>query len=129
MSATVQENARAITATEPCRYLMCPPTYFDVRYSINPWMDVTKPVDTGVAVAQWERIRDTLRGLGHRVDEMTPVADLPDIVFAANGATVANGRVLLAKFRHDERVAETWVYRDWFHANDFTDMFQAGMFP
>jgi len=122
MSAIAQQDRRTAPVTGPRRYLMCPPTYFDVRYSINPWMDASKPVDVAVAVAQWERIRDTLRGLGHRVDEMTPAADLPDMVFAANGATVAGGRVVLAQFRHAERTAETWQHRDWFHANDFTDV-------
>ncbi len=33
-------------------YLMCRPTYFDVVYSINPWMDPAKPVDTPLAIAQ-----------------------------------------------------------------------------
>lgn len=40
----------------PRRYLMCRPTYFEVTYSINPWMDPAKPVDTDLAVAQWERL-------------------------------------------------------------------------
>lgn len=120
MRATAQPRPdRLAAATGPRRYLMCPPTYFDVRYSINPWMDVTKPVDAAVAVAQWERIRDTLRGLGRWVEEMTPAVDLPDMVFAANGATVAGGRVVLANFRHGEREPETAEHRDWFYANDF----------
>ena len=29
----------------PRHYLMCPPTYFDVSYSINPWMDPSRGVD------------------------------------------------------------------------------------
>ncbi|CAM5243363.1 hypothetical protein STENM327S_07283 [Streptomyces tendae] len=34
----------------PRHYLMCRPTYFDVTYAINPWMDPGKPVDTDLAV-------------------------------------------------------------------------------
>lgn len=26
-------------SARPRHYLMCPPTHFDVVYSINPWMD------------------------------------------------------------------------------------------
>jgi hypothetical protein len=37
----------------PRHFLMCPPAYFDVSYSINPWMDVTKPVDAALAYGQW----------------------------------------------------------------------------
>ena len=48
-------NASAAGRAEgaPRHYLMCPPIYFDVVYSINPWMDTTKPVDT--ALAAWMR--------------------------------------------------------------------------
>lgn len=109
----------------PRRYLMCPPAYFEVRYSINPWMDVTKPVDTALAVTQWERLRDVLRALGHHVSEMTPVQGLPDMVFTANGAIVVDGRVLLANFRYGERARETSAHHGWFRANGFTDIYPA----
>jgi N-dimethylarginine dimethylaminohydrolase len=100
-------------------YLMCPPTYFSVSYSINPWMDVTKPVDRAAAVAQWERLRDIYTELGHEVSVLDPVDGLPDMVFTAIGATVVDGRVLLAKFRYQERAAETRSHRDWFRAHGY----------
>ena len=43
---------------------------------------------------------------GHRVDVVDPVPGLPDMVYAANGATVVGGTVLGARFRHPERAAE-----------------------
>ena len=73
-------------------YLMCPPTYFTVDYSINPWMDPRVPVDTARAVRQWERLRQTYRLLGHTIHLIDPVPGLPDMVFAANGGTVIGGR-------------------------------------
>jgi N-dimethylarginine dimethylaminohydrolase len=96
------------------RYLMCPPTHFDVTYSINPWMNPGKPVDQPIAVAQWQRIHDQLVELGHTVDLIPPVPGLPDMVFAANGATVWGDRALVARFRHAERDAESAAYLDWF---------------
>jgi N-dimethylarginine dimethylaminohydrolase len=96
------------------RYLMCPPTYFDVVYSINPWMDPSKPVDARLAVLQWQRIHDLYVELGHTVELIPPVPGLPDMVFAANGATVLDGRALVARFVHDERTAEAPAYLDWF---------------
>ena len=64
--------ATAIAGAMPIRrrYLMCPPTYFAVRYSINPWMHPAQPVDALVATAQWQQLHDALVGLGHRVDLM-----------------------------------------------------------
>jgi N-dimethylarginine dimethylaminohydrolase len=101
------------------RYLMCPPTHFDVVYSINPWMDPVKPVDQRLAILQWQRIRDLYLELGHEVELIEPLPGLPDMVFAANGATVVDGRVLVARFRHDERAGEAPAYLDWFGAQGF----------
>ena len=84
-------------------YLMCPPTYFDVTYSINPWMDPSGQVDRALAVRQWSGLVDAYRSTGHRVDLLEPLADLPDMVYAANGATVVDGHTLPARFANPER--------------------------
>jgi N-dimethylarginine dimethylaminohydrolase len=99
---------------------MCPPAHFGVTYSINPWMDPTKPVDLHLALAQWEDLRDRYRALGHTVETLEPHPDLPDMVFAANGATVVDGRVLGARFAHPQRAAEAAVHRGWFRDRGFT---------
>jgi hypothetical protein len=83
----------------PRRYLMCRPTYFAVTYRINPWMDPTAPYDNALAVAQWENLRQTYLDLGHTVELIEPLPGLPDMVFAANGATVVDGKVLAVQFR------------------------------
>ncbi|MFF3762612.1 dimethylargininase [Streptomyces sp. NPDC001922] len=105
----------------PRRYLMCPPTHFKVTYSINPWMDPTKPVDLALALAQWEDLRDRYRTLGHTVEVLEPRPDLPDMVFAANGATVVDGRVLGARFAHPERTGEAAVHREWFRSHGWDE--------
>lgn len=101
------------------RYLMCEPRHFAVEYAINPWMDPTVPVDRDLAVRQWRSLADTYRRLGHRVDEIDPIDGLPDMVFAANGATVARGRVYGAKFKYAERAPEGPAYLEWFKAAGF----------
>jgi N-dimethylarginine dimethylaminohydrolase len=97
----------------PRRYLMCRPTYFAVDYVINPWMDPSVPVDTELAVRQWTNLRDTYVRLGHQVDEIEPIPGLPDMVFAANGATVLDGIAYGAQFRYPERAAEAPAYLHW----------------
>jgi N-dimethylarginine dimethylaminohydrolase len=106
-------------------YLMARPTYFDVQYSINPWMDPDKPVSPERAIAQWEWLRDLYLELGHRVSELDPVPGMPDMVFTANGATVVNGDVLVARFRHPERRGESAAYLDWFRARGYPRVRQA----
>jgi N-dimethylarginine dimethylaminohydrolase len=101
---------------------MCPPAHFEVTYSINPWMDPAKPVDLPLALAQWEELRDRYRTLGHTVEELEPRAGLPDMVFAANGATVVDGRVLGARFAHPQRAEEARLHRAWFRARGCTEL-------
>ncbi len=100
-------------------YLMCPPTHFAVTYAINPWMRPGVPVDAALAVRQWEALLAVYRELGHRVDLLAPVLGLPDMVYAANGATVVDGVVLCSRFRHAERAGEAAAHRRWFRAAGF----------
>ncbi len=101
------------------RYLMCPPVHFAVTYAINPWMRPGVAVDVERALAQWDTLRRTYLDLGHRVDLLDPVAGLPDMVYAANGATVVDGVVYGARFRHAERAPEAAAHRSWFRAAGF----------
>jgi N-dimethylarginine dimethylaminohydrolase len=98
-------------------YLMCSPVHFDVRYAINPWMDVDVPVDRDRALRQWQQLVDTYRSLGHRVDLLQPRPDLPDMVFAANGATVVGGTVLGARFATAQRAPEAAHHLCWHREN------------
>ncbi|MEV0722184.1 dimethylargininase [Micromonospora purpureochromogenes] len=97
-------------------YLMCSPEHFAVEYAINPWMDVTTAVDAELAVKQWDRLRETLVGLGHDVHLLTPEAGLPDMVFAANGAFVVDGTVYGAQFKHEQRAAEAAAHRAFYES-------------
>ena len=101
------------------RYLMCRPTHFAVTYRINPWMDPTAPYDNALAIAQWETLHRTFLELGHQVDLIEPLPGLPDMVFAANGATVVDGKVLGVQFRDPERADEAPAYKSWFENNGF----------
>lgn len=92
---------------------MCPPTYFDVAYRINPWMHPGAPVDRRRAMRQWNRLRRAYLAAGHTVDLIEPIAGLPDMVFAANGAFVIDGRAVSARFRFPERRPEAPVYARW----------------
>ncbi|MET7875423.1 dimethylargininase [Micromonospora profundi] len=95
-------------------YLMCSPEHFAVEYAINPWMDVTTPVDSELAVKQWDRLRETLVGLGHEVHVLTAEPGLPDMVYAANGAFMVDGSVYGARFKHEQRAAEAAAHHAFY---------------
>src|SRR3954467_13496512 len=95
-------------------YLMCPPAHFAVAYAINPWMDTTVPVDAALALKQWQLLRETLVRLGHTVHVLPPVAGLPDMVFAANGAFSVDGVVYGARFRFPQRTDEAVAHQAFY---------------
>jgi N-dimethylarginine dimethylaminohydrolase len=108
---------------------MCPPEHFAVEYVINPWMDISAPVDPVLALHQWQLLHDTLTGLGHAVHVLSPEPGLPDMVYAANGAFSVDGTVYGARFKHPQRSAEAiahqgfyttgqWKFQDPMHVNE-----------
>jgi len=101
------------------RYLMCEPVHYTVSYEINPWMDKTRYTDADLAVRQWRTLRDTYLDLGHTVETIDPIPGLPDMVYAANGATVVDGVVYSAAFRYPERQPEGPAYQKWFADRGF----------
>jgi N-dimethylarginine dimethylaminohydrolase len=84
----------------PRTVLMCRPDHFTVSYKINPWMDPAEPTDTAKAVAQWQVLYDTYVGLGHDVHLIDPIDGLPDMVYAANGGFVVDGKAYGALFTY-----------------------------
>lgn len=114
LSVTLQRMARNRT------YLMCPPEHFEVVYAINPWMDTSTPVDTELAVKQWEQLRETLTGLGHTVHVLVPQVGLPDMVYAANGACTVDGTAYGARFKHPQRTPEAAAHGAFFESRDWT---------
>jgi N-dimethylarginine dimethylaminohydrolase len=109
----------------PRSYLMCPPEFFAVNYAINPWMRPDLPVDPGLAMRQWTGLRAAYAALGHSVSLIEPHPGLPDMVFAANGATVIDAAVLGVRFRYPERAAEADAYLSWFRSHGYTAVHEA----
>jgi N-dimethylarginine dimethylaminohydrolase len=106
-------------STHARTYLMCPPDFFTVEYAINPWMNPENPVDLALAKRQWEQLRATYLSLGHEVRTIDAEPGLPDMVFAANGATVIGGSVLGSVFKHPERHPEGAAYTNWFRRSGY----------
>ena len=93
------------------RFVMCRPTHFDVRYVINPWMNLDTHVDNVEALRQWHGLKARIEALGHHVDVIDPPEDHPDLVFIANSGVVIGDIALGSRFHHPERRLEAAVYR------------------
>jgi N-dimethylarginine dimethylaminohydrolase len=111
-----------IVRTEPRHrtYLMCPPEHYTVEYAINPWMDPTRPVDTELAIKQWQGLHEALLSFGHTVHVLEPGVGLPDMVYAANGAFTVDGLAYGARFRFPQRAAEAALHRAFYEADPAT---------
>src|ERR1700722_7342810 len=114
------------------RILMCPPTYYGIEYEINPWMSRSRGSSPDKARTQWQKLHQTLLGLGVTVELMTPQQGLPDLVFTANAGLVFGQRFFSARFRHEVRARESPHFDAWFAAHGFAvehlpeDMFHEG---
>jgi N-dimethylarginine dimethylaminohydrolase len=100
--------------------LMCAPEYYGIEYEINPWMNQQRQADHELAVQQWNAFRDILRSLGVTVEQLEPVAGLPDLVFTANAALIYGNRAIISRFRHPQRQGEEehdqrWLAEHGFH--------------
>ncbi|KFD50833.1 hypothetical protein M514_08271 [Trichuris suis] len=99
--------------------LMCPPTYYDVTYEINPWMDKTNRVNKPLAWEQWRTLKRTIESCGAAVKLIEPVNGLPDMVFTANAGLIYKNHVWLSQFMFPERQGEKRYFDDWFRQNGF----------
>ncbi len=111
---------RAQAKPQP-RFLMCPPRFFAVSYSINPWMDPNAWAGSAASLhiqadQQWNSLRRVLQGLGAEIATFDPMPGLPDLVFTANAAVVLDRKAVLARFRHGERRDEEPVFDAAFQA-------------
>lgn len=103
------------TRTTTPRFLMCPPTYFEVAYAINPWMTIEGPPDRNAAQHQWDVLHHTLaKTLGAEIEVMAPQPGLPDLVFTANAAFLFDKKAIVAHYKHPERQGEEPFVDAWF---------------
>ena len=84
------DRRAAASASPPAATTSCArPRTSPSTYAINPWMHPEVAVDTRArARPVGAPCARTYRELGHRVELIDPVPGLPDMVYAANGATV-----------------------------------------
>jgi N-dimethylarginine dimethylaminohydrolase len=101
------------------RWLVCRPLDYDVRYKINPWMDLTRLPEKSLARKQWTALHHTLLRLGAWLEYVHHEDGVPDMVFTANAGLVRGSDVVLSRFRHKERQGEEVFFQRWFEEQGF----------
>lgn len=100
-------------------FLVCNPTYFDVKYEINPWMHTRNKPSKSRAKLQWSYMHDRLLESGANLKYIDPQPDFPDMVFTANAGLVRGNTVILSNFYHKERRGEKPYFKKWFLDNGY----------
>jgi N-dimethylarginine dimethylaminohydrolase len=94
--------------------LMCPPTYYDVDYVINPWMEGNvHTASKARASEQWTALYKELSKRAE-VRLVEPVQGSPDMVFTANAGLRFGDEVALSRFQFAERQDEAALFDEWF---------------
>ncbi len=99
--------------------IMCAPDFFDVEYSINPWMDPSVDVDKVLAQSQWEYFVTTLKELGDEICFVPPVEGCLDMTFSGDAGIVVDQMFIPSNFRATERQPEVENYVRWFEASNY----------
>lgn len=99
--------------------LMCPPDYFGVEYSINPWMEnQIGKVNLKLAQEQWRQLHHPLSQHAN-VELISPFKGTPDMVFTANCGFVWGSSFIPSRFQHPQRQAEEPHFTKWFRDKGF----------
>lgn len=101
------------------KILMCRPTFFDIEYEINPWMNMENKVDQKKAEEEYLELKNVYRDLGAEILEIKPVFGLPDMVYTANIGFPSNNRFIKSNFRFSQRRKEADLARSFFEKMDF----------
>ena len=97
--------------------LMCPPDFFDIEYSINPWMD-TRDRAADSKTDQWNQLKVTFENLGVTVKLMQPQKGLPDLVYIDAGVLM-DKTFIPSNFMYPERQPEREHFRTGFAENGY----------
>jgi len=105
---------------------MCPPTYFDIEYEINPWMHQDDQPNKQAAAREWQKLyKIYTERLGWHVELIEPVKNLPDMVFATDSGLVIDGQVMLSNFRYSERRVEAEMLESWLREQGYSQIKKA----
>ncbi|MDO8583080.1 MAG: arginine deiminase-related protein [bacterium] len=101
------------------RVLLCPPTFYDIEYEINPWMHVDNKVNKEKVLEEYRNLKSTYQSLGLDVLEIAPVKGLPDMVYAANFGFVKNNLFIKSNFKFPQRQSESIYSKRYFESLGF----------
>ncbi len=96
------------------KVLLCPPTFYNIEYEINPWMHVQNNVDHKKAQEEYLELKSAYQELGLELLEISQEKGLPDMVYAANFGYPKDNFFIKSNFKFDERKKEAELSKKYF---------------
>lgn len=98
---------------------MCPPTYYDIEYEINPWMHIDNKVDHKKSMEEFEELKKVYKSLGVEILEIKQEKGLPDMVYAANFGFPKGKIFIRSNFKYKQRKGEANFAKEYFEKLGF----------
>ena len=101
------------------RFFLTKPSQFQIKYSINSWMNPTNQVDPKEAEKQWEALYQAYLDIGVQVEVFEPLKGWPDSVFIGDAIFLYGKHAIASRFRYPERSGEVEPITERFTARGY----------
>jgi len=89
------------------KLFLCPPRYLDLKYSINPWTDVSRTFSREKAQEQWQNLIDVYEKIiPGQVEIIPPKEGLTELCFFGDSVFTWKDKAVFSRFKHAERALE-----------------------
>lgn len=88
------------------KILLCPPSYYDIEYEINPWMHISNKVDRKKVKEEFEELKNAYKSLNVEILEIPQEKGLPDMVYSANYGFPFKNIFIKSNFKFNQRKPE-----------------------
>jgi N-dimethylarginine dimethylaminohydrolase len=111
------------SAVRPKDLFLCPPTYLELKYEINPWMHKSAPFSRERAIEQWEGLVEAYRKVDApgRIEIAQAKEGLTELCFFGDSVFLCEGKALFGHFRHAEREPERPYVKEFLVSRGFRD--------
>ena len=101
------------------KILLCPPVYYDIEYSINPWMHIEEKVNKKDVLSEYKELKKLYDKLQIPYDELTPTNGLPDQVYTTDTGVPVGKIFIKSNFRYGQRKPESAVSAAYFEKKGY----------
>ena len=101
------------------RFFLTKASQFQIKYSINSWMNPKNQVDLNEAQKQWNSLLETYKQLGAQVEVFEPLKGWPDSVFIGDSIFLYGKQAIASRFRYPERSGEVEPVAERFQARGY----------